>query len=294
VEIDPTQLLELISDHAWPGWQSRLGPVRITWMSSGIAAMILVGLGLIAFIVPVAQRRRLRPHGAVNVLEVLVVFVRDMIARPTLGERAYDLLPFLLTLFVFVLGLNLFGLLPLEPATDLLGYPIGGVATSIPMVCVALAGISLLTLLFLGLRHQVMRYREQRGWPLWLCAVLSPALWVGSLSPRVPGVTGTVLLLPLAVLELFGVLAKCFSLLVRLFANMLSGHTLLALLMMFFLEGVAMAMRGGAFHVGYVGPFTILGSVVINVLELLVAGLQAYVFTFLTAMYVALYVESAH
>jgi len=294
LKIQPEQLLRLISDRPWPGCQVQLWGMTITWMSSGIASMLLVGILLVVVVISLARRWRPAPTGAANVLEILVVFVRDMIARPTLKDEAYRFLPFLLTMFLFILGMNLFGILPLEPLTELTGYPVGGVATSIPAVCAALASISLLSIVFLGLRHQAIVARRRHAWPMWVCWLASPLLWFLSLSPRLPGKAGIVFVLPLAGLELIGALAKCFSLLVRLFANMVSGHTLLALLMLFFLEALAIAIRGGGYHVGYVGPFVIAGSVVVNLLELLVAGLQAYIFTFLTAMFLSLYGEVVH
>ncbi|MCJ7542983.1 MAG: F0F1 ATP synthase subunit A, partial [Phycisphaerae bacterium] len=91
-------------------------------------------------------------------------------------------------------------------------------------------------------------------------------------------------------LELVGVLAKCMALMIRLFANMLSGHTLLALLMMFILQ----ALEAQVARVFFVGPFCVAASVIVEVMELLVAGLQAYIFAFLTAIFLGLYVESSH
>ncbi|MFZ1991333.1 MAG: F0F1 ATP synthase subunit A, partial [Alphaproteobacteria bacterium] len=126
--------------------------------------------------------------------------------------------------------------------------------------------------------------------PMWLCALISPVLWIASLTPPVPGLAGVILAVPLALLELVGVLAKCAALMIRLFANMLSGHVLLTVLMMFILQ----ALQTQVVHVFYVGPFCIAASVVVQILELLVAGLQAYIFTFLTAIFLALYAESSH
>ncbi len=294
MKIDPTELIRLISDHPWPGCQVRLGGIEITCMSDGIASMILVAACLMAVIIPLARRWRPRPTGGANLLEVVVIFVRDMIARPALGARAYDFLPFLLTMFLFIGGLNLMGLVPLEGITTLTGYPVGGVPTSIPVVCASLAGISLFSIVFLGLRRQALLYHQSRSLPMWACGLASPVLWLKSLCPDLPGAVGVLLLPVLVVLELIGAVAKCFALVVRLFANMLSGHTLLALFLMFFLRALAVAVRGGGYQVTYIGPFVIMVSVVFNILEILVAALQAYIFTFLTAMFIGMYVESVH
>ena len=115
-----------------------------------------------------------------------------------------------------------------------------------------------------------------------------------SLSPEIPGVMGRVLAFPLAALELIGAVAKCFSLMVRLFANMLAGHALLAALMMFLLMALKSMIEDGTGHLIYVGPVCVLGSVAVSLIELLVAGLQAYIFTFLTAIFLGLYVEPSH
>lgn len=286
-------LLEHIVDHPWQwDWcRAEVFGMKVTLMSSGIAEMIFVAVLLPIFIIPLARRRQEIPSGGKNVLEVVVVFVRDMIARPALHEKAYDFLPFLLTLFVFVLGVNVFGILPIESISVALGLPrMGMAATAIPTVCAALASLSLMAIVFSGLKHQTLLCRKKRGWSLWVCGGLSPLLWLVSLSPRVPGVTGKIILIPMTLLELIGVIAKCFALMIRLFANMISGHVLLAVLMYF----VMIALEAQIMRVFYVGPFCVAAGVVVDVMELLVSGLQAYIFTFLTAMFLGLYVEPAH
>lgn len=287
------ELIQHIKDHPW--YQTEVLGIRVTLMSSAIAAMILTALLLPVLIVPAANRRRRLPAGGQNALEAMVLFVRDMIARPALHGKAYDFLPFLLTLFVFILGMNLVGLLPLPAVSQLLHLPkIGGAATGILTVTGALASVTLLTIIFLGLRHQALHCHEHKHWPLWLCAILSPALWMKSLSPRIPGPVGYALLLPLMLLELVGVFAKCAALMIRLFANILAGHTLAAALLMFVAMAVSAYVREQSLHVFYVAPLCVIGSVLATILDLLVAFLQAYIFTFLTAMFLGLYVEPSH
>ena len=284
-------LVERVMDHPWPGWQVTVWGVHMTLMSAGIASMLLAAVILVAVVVPLAQRTRAVPHGAGNLLEVVVVFVRDMIAKPALHDKAYDFLPFLLTMFSFVLVVNLLGIVPLEPLSEVAGLPrIGGVATSIPTVAAGLASLSLLTILATGLRASAIKCRHQRHWPWALCAIAAPVLWLRALSPPVPGITGKLLMVPLTALEFIGLVAKCFALMVRLFANMISGHTLLAVLMMF----IVMALQSRLINAFYIGPFSIAASVAVEVLELLVAALQAYIFTFLTAMFLGIYAEPSH
>ncbi|MCP4375543.1 MAG: hypothetical protein GY794_05130, partial [bacterium] len=90
-----------LSDHPWPGCQVTIAGMTLTWMSSAIAAMLIVSVGLIAVILPITRRRKALPTGGYNVLEALTVFVRDAIARPALrdNEKTYKYLPLLLTLF---------------------------------------------------------------------------------------------------------------------------------------------------------------------------------------------------
>ena len=290
-----------ISDHPWPGWQVRWFGADVTLMSNNIASMILVAVILAAVIVPIARRRGDVPRGWRNLLEVIVIFVRDMIARPALQDRAYAFLPFLCTLFVFVLGMNLFGILPLEAMTRWLGEhipwmkgkTIGGTATSVPTVCAGLASLSLLTIFACGLWRAAQRKARAEGKPMWLLLPLAPYLWLKSLSPNVPGPVGTILAGPLVILEVIGALAKCFALMIRLTANMMAGHILLAVLMMFAMQAAAKALEEHTLLLG-VTFICALGGVAATMLDLLVAGLQAYIFTFLTAMFLGLYVEPDH
>ncbi len=291
-------LMEHLRDHPWPGWEAEWFGVPVTLMSSGIAAMILSAVVLIAIILPAARKRREAPSGLRNVLEVVVLFVRDRIGKPALGVHTGEYLPFLLTMFVFILTLNLMGMVPLEAVSELLHMedttPLGVTATTIPAVCMALAGITLIAIVLNGLRRAACRARRERNWPAPLALALSPVLWVMSLSPSVPGVTGKILAVPLSALELVGAVMKCFALMIRLLANMLAGHALIGVLVMLLLQALAAMIETGAMQLVYVGPLVVIAGVAVNILELLVAGLQAYIFTFLSAMFLGLYVETSH
>jgi F-type H+-transporting ATPase subunit a len=94
----------------------------------------------------------------------------------------------------------------------------------------------------------------------------------------------------IAVLEVIGLFAKSFALAVRLFANMMAGHILLAVLMMF----IAMAFSAGALMGSLVAIPVVLGSVAINMLELFVAFLQAFIFTFLSCVFIGQAVNIHH
>jgi F-type H+-transporting ATPase subunit a len=293
-----------LTDQPWPGCQVTIGGMTFTWMSSAIAAMILVAVGLIAVLLPIARRRKAMPTGGHNALEILTVFVRDAIARSALrdDEKAYKFLPLLLTLFVFVLGMNLIGLAPLATISGWIrwhvpfmeGRPIGATPTAVLTVCAALSGIAFLSIFLSGLKHSVMKQHKHQKWPLWLCWIVSPLLWAKNLSPEIPGVMGVIMLVPLVFLELVGVVAKCFALMIRLFANMIAGHAMLAILMVFVLKGIRALVDGGANDVFYVAPLVVVGSVVVCLLEMGVALLQAFIFTVLTAIFLGLYAEPSH
>lgn len=282
--------------------------MRLTLMSSGIATMIVVAC-LLVLILPLWARRcgqitgsvpGRRPSLGAGILEVVVLFVRDQIAAPALGKRTDTFLPFLLTLFVFVLGMNLSGLTPVESITQFLThhrFPVGFTPTSILTVCFALAALALLTIFGTGLLKSARHSRL----PLPLALVLSPVLWFLRLAPPIPGIVGKILCIPLAFLELVGVVAKCFALMIRLFANMISGHMMLAVLMMFITDTLIRTYQTAMdpavpneIHFFYVGPICILGSVLMGLMELLVAVLQAYIYTFLMAIFLGLYGEGEH
>lgn len=292
-------LMSHVTDHPWPGCSVNIGGMEITWMSSAIASMLIVAVALCLLLPRLA--RKVKIDKTAGILEVIVLFVRDQIAAPALGSKAYTFLPMLLSLFVFVLGMNLIGLLPLEALCRAIPgnhYLIGTTPTSVLTVCAALAGLTLSTIFVMGLWRSAQRLRETKSWPMILCLLSSPVAWFVSLSPNVPGAIGKVLLIPLAALEFVGAIAKCFALMIRIFANMMAGHFLLAVMMMFLVQAVLASYETilnpaleNKIHAFYIAPICIIASVLVDLMELLVAGLQAYIFTFLTAIFLGLYVE---
>ncbi|MFP4054955.1 MAG: F0F1 ATP synthase subunit A [Phycisphaerae bacterium] len=293
-------LMDHVNDHPWPGCTVEVFGLPVTLMSSGIFTMILVAIVLVSLVGSVMARHRNRtpdatPTGGYNVLETLVVFVRDVIAKPALHEKADAFLPFLLTMFLFILGMNLSGLLPLQGISGLLPVPIGTTPTGILTVCAGLASVTLGTIVFGGFYKTVVRYRTHHYWPMWLAILLSPLLWVWSLSPPIEGVTGWVIRPFLMVLELVGAIAKCFALVIRMFANLMAGHVLLAVMMMFIVQGLEGWVQDLAGNLANLAPVVvcIVASVLIDLMELMVAGLQAYIFTFLTAIFLGLYAGPA-
>ncbi|WP_420552137.1 F0F1 ATP synthase subunit A [Tenacibaculum aiptasiae] len=191
------------------------------------------------------------PTGVGRVLEPLVLYVRDEIARPNIGEKKYKrFMPYLLTVFFFIWILNLLGLTPL-------GFNVTGQIA----VTACLAIFTLVVYISSGTKDFWMH-----------------TLWM----PGVPVVLRPIL----AIIELVGfILIKPFSLLVRLFANITAGHfvvmSLIALMM------TLKAQFGGVASTG----ISLVLTLFISVIEILVAFLQAFIFTMLSALFIGMAVE---
>jgi F-type H+-transporting ATPase subunit a len=213
-------------------------------------AAILVFLTF--FSIAKRYKTSLVPKRFTNFFEVLIVFVRDEIAEPTLGRAYQSFLPFLLTMFFFILFGNFLGLIPFSSTF-----------TSNIAVTAALAIISFIMIQFGGMK--------QNG-------------FFGYFKGLVPhGIP--VMLLPLMVLvEILGLFTKPFALCIRLFANMIAGHT------------VILALIGLIFFMGtiFIAPVSVAFAIFIYLLEILVALIQAYIFTMLTSLFIGMAVHQEH
>jgi F-type H+-transporting ATPase subunit a len=191
-----------------------------------------------------------------NMLEVFLLFIRDDVARACIGRQDGDrFVPFLWTMFLFVLGCNLMGMIPW------MGSPTGALATT-----GALAFTTFLVVIGSGIAKLGV---------------------IGFLKGQVPhmDLPGpiAVLLIPLIfVIEIFGLLIKHSVLAVRLLANMMAGHVVLAV----FLAFIAASYSAGTAIWGGVTFASVLGATALSMLELFVAFLQAYIFTFLSALFI--------
>ena len=238
----------------------------ITILSDQIVTMILAGL-LLTLLVPVLVRRRrstdavgrLVPTGFANFFEAVCQYLRKEVAEPNLGEHTDRFIKYIWTAFFFVLVNNLLGLLPIAAVTPNFGLHLGGTATGNIFVTGTLAAMTLIMMVVNGIRFGGKHYFAHFcPGPLWLAPILIPV-------------------------EIIGTFAKTAALAIRLFANMLAGHVLLAVLMSFiFLSAASMGMLTG---LGVAVP-VVLGSVAVNMLEIFVAFLQAYIFTFLTTLFI--------
>jgi F-type H+-transporting ATPase subunit a len=249
-----------------------MGPLtpqgEITVMSDQIAMILGAGLLLIVFM-PLLFRRKesqtledMVPTGFSNLIETICQYLRTEVAEPALGPYTDRFIKYIWSVFFFILTMNLLGLIPLPAISKLfVHWPIGGTATSNIWVTGTLAITTLLMMVLNGIRIGGKDYLAHFcPGPLWLAPILVPV-------------------------ELLGLLAKTFALAVRLFANMVAGHTLLAVLLGFILS----AGVGAGAAVGFaVAVPVVLGSVAITMLEIFVAFLQAFIFTFLTTLFIGM------
>ena len=189
-----------------------------------------------------------------NLLETFIVFIRDDIARPTIGKSDADrFMPFLLTMFFFILVLNLFGMIPwLGSATAALAVT----AVLALVTFVVVVGTGMKKMGVVGFAKAQVPHMEL---PKMLAVILIPAIWA---------------------IEILGLFVKHFVLAIRLFANMFAGHLVLSVFLAF------VGATAGSVLYYFVGPTVVVGSIAMSLLELFVAFLQAYVFTFLASLFI--------
>jgi F-type H+-transporting ATPase subunit a len=232
---------------------------------------VVAGLILCVLFIGLASRVRggAQARGRLsNLLEAMIVFMRDSVARPAIGKHEGDrFLPFLLTIFFFVLGCNLLGMLPWS------GTPTGAFATT-----TALALITLATVVGAG-----MRKLGPVGYWIALVPHMDLEMKLGGINFE--PVLKTLLIPLIFFIEVLGMLIKHFVLAVRLLANMFAGHIVLAVLVAF------IAATWHSLWIWGVAPASIMGAVALSLLELFVAFLQAYIFAFLSALFIGMAVH---
>jgi len=198
-----------------------------------------------------SNKKRKHPTGLGNFLEMMMVFVRDDVVKPSMGHGSEKYLPFFFTMFFFILFVNVISLFP-------------GMSTGTSSISVT-AGLALIT--FIMTQVHGIKHNGFVGY------------FKGLIPPGVP-----VFVLPIMVIiEFLGLLTKPFALAIRLFANMTAGHI------------VIYALIGLIFMLGYaVIPVSIAFTLFIYVLEILVAVLQAYIFTMLSALFIGMAIHQDH
>lgn len=201
------------------------------------------------------------PRGIQSLFEPIILFVRDELAKPAIGKRYEYFMPYLLTVFFFIWINNLLGLIPI--------FPGGANVTGNIAVTLVLAFFTFLITNIKGNKNYWKHIINTPGVPLFL---------------KIPPLP----IMP--IIETLGIFIKPFVLMVRLFANITAGHIIvLGFLTLIFLFGEINQYIG--YSVSVVSVFFIM---FMTLLELLVAFIQAYVFTFLSALYIGMAVEEHH
>lgn len=196
---------------------------------------------------------KVAPSGFQNAVEPVITFVRDEVGKPNLGHAYEKYMPYLLTIFFFILINNIVGLIP----------GTANVTGNIAFTAV-LGFISFLVIVFSTNRH----------------------FWAHIFNPPVPFLVKFILV----PVEFIGIFTKPFALIIRLFANMVAGHIIITcFIMLIFIFGAMSKVAGIGFT-----PVSLAFTIFIYFIEILVAFIQAFIFTNLTAVFIGQSMEGAH
>ena len=223
------------------------------------AGIVINSLLLVTIILCVSRWYRRRevsdeaPRGFVGMMEMIIMAIYDGIIKPSVGKDYERFAPYLLTAFFFIFLSNLMGLVPL--------FPGGANVTGNIAITLFLALCTFLAVNLFGTRE----YWREVLWP-------DVPLWMKCPVPLMP------------VIEIFGLITKPFALTIRLLANIMAGQSvILALVCIIFITHTMGAVLGGSMTL-----VSVLFSIFMNFLELLVAFIQAYVFTMLSAVFIGM------
>jgi F-type H+-transporting ATPase subunit a len=247
-------LMHHVLDQPFAPFGLPLGP------SKHLAFFVLAAL-LVILIAQLARRGYRAggvPTGLGAAMESLVLFVRDEIAEKNIGHDGRRFTPLLLSFFFFILVAALFGLLPFSATST------GNLAVTLALATVSFFAGQWAGIRKFGVVHHFVGLVPP-GMPLWLLPIMIPV-------------------------EILGLFSKPFALMIRLFANMLAGHMVITALLLLIplmarvtpLAGIAMA------------PVSLGLALFIMILEVLVAFIQAYIFTLLTSIFIGMYAHPAH
>ncbi|TDO21599.1 F0F1 ATP synthase subunit A [Pedobacter duraquae] len=223
-------------------------------ITKNVASLFLTVFLLIVIFTSVAAAYRTRvgksPKGLQSFLEPIIIFVRDDIARPNIGHDYAKFMPYLLTVFFFILINNLLGLIPIFPGSS-------NVTGNIAVTFV----LSLITMVIININGNKYYWKHifAPDVPKWMYIIMIPV-------------------------ELIGIVSKPFALMIRLFANITAGHIIVLSLisLIFIFKSVSIA------------PVSVAFVIFMDVLELLVAFLQAFIFTLLSSLFIGMAIEEHH
>jgi len=254
--LNPGQIIPVTAEGKW----DRSIKVYDISLTRNVVQMILA-LAILVWIMIVIARRYSRgegvntaPKGVQNLIEPIITFVRDEVAKPNLGNKYEKYLPYILTIFFFILINNIFGLIPGTANVT------GNIAFT-----VVLGLISFVVILFSSNKHYWGHIINPPGVPGWVKVILVPV-------------------------EILSVFIKPFALIIRLFANMVAGHIIIICLisLIFIFAGLNVYAGWGT------SVFSIAFTIFIYFIEILVAFIQAFIFSMLTAVFVGQAFETGH
>ena len=228
--------------------------------------MLLAALVILAIYIPLARRVKSgeSPRGLWwNAFESLLTYLRDNIAKPCIGHDADHYVHYIWTIFLFILFCNLFGMIPF------LGSPTASFSVTTALAACTFVFIHGSAIAKMGVKHYFQSYLPHIDVPFGMGYVIVPMI---------------------AAIEFIGNFIKAFVLAVRLFANMFAGHTVLAFILFF----IVAVKNSGPFMFWGVTGASVVGVTLLSMLELFVAFLQAYVFAFLTALFLGATLHPQH
>ncbi len=239
---------------------------RARFVVSNHICMVTAAALILGICVPLVTRpSRMVPRGLQNLIESICTFLREDVAKPLMGEHTDQYIGFVWTVFFFILSLNLLGMIPLEKFITLASgreSRLGGPATANIWITGALAVVTFFMIHISGIRQQGLKR------------------YIVNFAPKAPW-----WIMPLLyMLEIITAFVRPMTLAIRLFANIIAGHILIATFL-----GLILIFKNYA-----VAAASVTAVIVASFLELLVAFIQAFIFSFLSALYISFSVSPEH
>lgn len=248
----------VMDSEIWHFFESLHWEISLPWPFTKYTILMFLAAGLILWIyLPLAKKIQTGepPRGRFwNAFEFLLTFIRDNVAKPYIPGDYDRYVPYLWTVFLFILTCNLLGMIPF------MGSPTASFAVTSVLALGSFIFIHLNSILRVGVKNHLLSFAPHLEMPAAMKVVIVPMIWI---------------------IEFIGMGLKCFVLSVRLFANMFAGHMVLATILLF----ITAVKNTGAALQGTVMIASVLGVTALSLLELFVAFLQAFIFTFLTALF---------
>lgn len=253
-----TALDHVLDTYVWHFVETYHLEIPLPPFMSKYSILMILAAALVCWIyIPLAKKIRAgeAPTGTFwNLFEGILTFIRDNVAKPYIGKDADQYVPFIWTMFLFVLFCNLFGMVPF------LGSPTASFTVTFVLAMFVFVFIHISSIWQFGFKAHMLSFAPHLDLPIAMKVFILAMLWP---------------------IEFGGLALKCFVLAVRLFANMFAGHIVLGTILLF----IPMVKNSTALIAGSVTFASAAGVLALSFLELFVAFLQAFLFAFLTALF---------